>query len=315
MRYRESVGTTPSQPAAIPIETGSEPTPHSEILHDLYTASDTATYGLTPTEFAAIFAEQADTLTNLNAQYRNDFLLAHACAHGHNGAWEHFLALYRQPLTRAAIAITGNQTEGHDLADALYAELYGLTTRVENGDGSATPTTLRKSPLASYKGRGSLLGWLRTTLAQRHVDHHRKTWREQPLDDPDNPIDPPTPPQPAPASPAELDLLNRAVQQSLAQRTAEERFLLAAYYLDRRTLLQIAQILRVHEATVSRKLHRLLEDLRKDLLRNLQSLGLSKRAAQEALGADPRDLDQLSGNLSKLLQISQSHPFQEKAGQ
>ena len=39
-----------------------------------------------------------------------DLVLARACANGHEGAWEHFLALYRQPLTRAAMAITGSET-------------------------------------------------------------------------------------------------------------------------------------------------------------------------------------------------------------
>ena len=56
----------------------------------------------------------------------DDLVLARACAHGNERAWEHFVAVYRQPLTRAAIAITGSETLGRDLADQLYAELYGL---------------------------------------------------------------------------------------------------------------------------------------------------------------------------------------------
>ena len=91
---------------------------------------------------------------------------------------------------------------------------------------------------------------------------------------------------------------------------AEDRFLLAAYYLDERTLLQIAQVLHVHEATVSRRLKRVCQDMRKQVLKNLQRLGLSRRAADEALGTDPRDLDM---NLKKLLQNSQSEAFQEQA--
>ena len=42
---------------------------------------------------------------------------------------------------------------------------------------------------------------------------------------------------------------------------------------------------------------------------DLQRGGLSRRAAQEALGADPRDL---SVNLKKLLQNSQTETFQEQ---
>jgi RNA polymerase sigma-70 factor (ECF subfamily) len=109
---------------------------------------------------------------------------------------------------------------------------------------------------------------------------------------------------------AELSQLQRAIEEALQQREAEERFLLAAYYLDGQTLLQIASALGVHEATVSRKLRRATGDTRKEVLRKLQRDGLSKRAAEEALGADPRDLDV---NLKKLLQSSQAKTFKDQA--
>jgi RNA polymerase sigma-70 factor (ECF subfamily) len=227
-----------------------------------------------------------------------DLVLARACARGHERAWEHFLASYHAPLERAAIAITGSETLGRDLADSLYAELYGLKTR----EGE------RRCPLDSYQGRGSLIGWLRTTLAQRHVDHYRRSHREETLEEFDAPA---AEPEPVKAS-GELRLLGKAVEEALGRQSAEERFLLAAYYLDGRTLLQIGQLLSVHEATVSRKLRRATGELRKQVLKNLERLGLSRRAAEEALGADPRDLD-LDMNLRKLLQSSQSDAFQEKA--
>jgi RNA polymerase sigma-70 factor (ECF subfamily) len=225
-----------------------------------------------------------------------DLVLARACAAGHEGAWEHFVAVYRQPLTRAAMAITGSETLGRELADQLYGELYGLTTR----DGQ------RRCPLSSYRGRGSLMGWLRTTLAQRHVDHHRRSRREEPLEEMDAPAADPEPETP----PAELSLLERATEEAVGERDAEERFLLAAYYLDGQTLLQIARVLGVHEATVSRKLRRVTEGTRKQLLKILQRGGLSRRGAEETLGADPRDLQV---NLKKLLQNSQAEAFKEQA--
>ena len=228
----------------------------------------------------------------------DDLVLARACAGGHERAWEHFVAAYRGPLTRAAIAIAGSETLGRELADQLYAELYGLTAR----DGK------RRCPLESYRGRGSLMGWLRTTLAQRHVDRYRRTRREEPLED----VDAAAPGAAAETPAAELDALGRAVEAAIAGRDAEEHFLLAAYYLDGQTLLQIARVLGVHEATASRKLHRVLGELRKQVLRHLEGQGLSRRAAQEALGADPRDLDV---NLKKLLQQSQVDSFPEKAAE
>ena len=229
-----------------------------------------------------------------------DLVLAKACAEGKERAWEYFVELYSQQLTRAAIAISGNESVGRDLADAFYAELYGLTTR----DGQ------RRCPLDSYRGRGSLLGWLRTTLSQRFVDHYRKSFREQPLPDneefvalaPDHALEMPA------VSPAPL---TQAVEEALRSQPVEEQFLMAAYYLDERTLAQIASLLGVHEATVSRRLRRATDAVRKELLRNLQRSGISRRAAEEALGTDPRDLD-VKMDLKKLLQSSASESFTDR---
>lgn len=313
------MGISPSQlveaSAAVGISAVTE-TIHGPLLNELWRESDAAAWGLERAQFNEILERVATAQnyglasgTKASRQQQAvffyglrlaDLVLARACASGHQGAWEHFIALYRQPLTRAAIAITGSETLGRDLADQLYAELYGLTTR----DG------VRRSPLDSYRGKGSLIGWLRTTLAQRHVDHHRRARRELPLDDPADGYEPSAPiPEPQKPS-AELWLLGRAIEAALRQLAAEERFLLASYYLDERTLLEIAPLLHVHEATVSRKLHRVTGDLRKQIVRNLQQLGLSKPAAQEALGADPRDLNL---NLKKILQITSLDAFQEKA--
>jgi RNA polymerase sigma-70 factor (ECF subfamily) len=313
------VGITPSQPvediASAP-ESSQPAVPSNPLLNELWRESGAALYGLEQQEFNRIL-ESVGTTQNYGLEpgtaasrrqqagfFRGlrlaDLTLARACASGHEGAWEHFIAVYRQPLFRAAIAITGSETLGRELADQLYAELYGLSAR----DG------VRRSPLDSYKGKGSLMGWLRTTLAQRHVDHHRRTRRELPLDNLAEGHEPPAA-DPKPGKlPAELLLLAKAVVETLEKIETVERFLLAAYYIDGRTLLEIAPVLHVHEATVSRKLHRLVDGIRKQIVKNLLGYGLNKRAVQEMLGADPRDLDL---NLKKILQISLPDAFQEKA--
>jgi RNA polymerase sigma-70 factor (ECF subfamily) len=228
-----------------------------------------------------------------------EFALAQACSLGIEAAWEQFVGTYRGPLTQAAIAITGSATLGHDLADSLYAELYGLR-QTEGG---------RRSPLASYSGRGSLLGWLRTTLGQRFVDHHRRTRRETPIETLTGTLEATAPVAPIVSTGAELERLTEAVARILRALPAEDRFVLSAYFLDRQTLLQISRLLRVHEATISRRLKRLTADLRNQLLHTLQAGGLSERAAEEALGADPRDIEI---NLRALLQTSQIAAFQDK---
>jgi RNA polymerase sigma-70 factor, ECF subfamily len=300
-------------PAEVPAQQGSI---GCRLLDELWRESDAGSWGLERGEFDRILLD-AGAVQNFGlglgasatpqqqaAFFRGlclgDLVLARACAAGNERAWEHFIARHRKPLTRAAIAITGSETLGRELADQLYAELYGLNTR----EGE------RLCPLLSYRGRGSLMGWLRTTLAQRHVDHHRRNRRLKSLDEPLEQMDAPAT-EIVPDTPAtELSQLERAIEEALQQRDAEERFLLAAYYLDGQTLLQIAGMLGVHEATVSRKLRRATESTRKLVFRNLQRDGLSRRAAEEALGADPRDLDV---NLKKLLQNSQAKTFKEQA--
>lgn len=249
-------------------------------------------YGLPP-GMSAQLRQKADFFRSLHL---SDLALAHACALGREAAWEEFLRLYRASLVQAAVGFTSSSSLGEELADALYAELYGL--REYDGD--------RRSPLASYSGRGSLLSWLRTTLVQRYRDHYRRTRREAPIEDFDCPA-----PQAAESIPENLTVLTEVVEQTIRGLGAEDRFLLAAYFLDRQTLLQIARTLNMHEATISRRIKRLTRELRDALLEQLHRRGLSKEAAEEALGADPRDIEI---NLRTLLQSSPAKSFSKERG-
>jgi RNA polymerase sigma-70 factor (ECF subfamily) len=280
----------------------------TSLSEELFLSSNGSQLGLTQLQFAevliaignkysyAVAAGTTPTPAEREAFWRalqlQDLALATACALGINTAWEAFIARFRDFLERTAIGITGSSSLGKDLADSLYSELFGITER----EGQ------RRSPLSSYSGRGSLAGWLRTTLAQRHVDHHRQTAHQTPLGAQDFPG-----PVPATAPPARVtSTLSQAVTRTISELGAEDRFLISSYFLDQRTLREISHLLHVHEATVSRRLKRLTENLHKRLLKHLQACGMSKRAAEEALGTDPRDLDV---NLRSLLQDSQPPPF------
>jgi len=311
------VDTVTSKPAdlVLPVVTGAQSTlleltsglPPG-LIQELFRTAEGERCGLSPQEFSQVLVSVGEKVNyglppgtapdsaQRAAFYRSlhlaDLALAHACALGREAAWEGFVSRFRAPLMQAAISITGSASLGEELAGSLYAELYGLR---QAGGGE------RRSPLASYSGRGSLMGWLRTTLVQRFRDHHRRTYREEPLESVESPATAP------PVSlPAELTRLTAAIARTLRDVAAEDRFLLSAYYLDRQTLLQIAQTLAVHEATISRRLKRLASNLRKQLLENLRTSGLSKAAAEETLGADPRDIEI---NLRMLLQTSQTSTF------
>ena len=265
----------------------------AEFAEALETIGARDNYGLDPEKQA----DERQRETFWRGLHLEELAIARGCALGRESAWRRFLAQYREQLTRAAIEMTGSAALGEELVSAIYSELFGLTER----DGK------RCSPLLRYSGRGSLMGWLRAVLAQRRVDQYRKIGRETELGEI----------EPAAAvseqiEPEKLGDLRVALKMTLSEASAEERFLLSAYYLDQHTLHEMSRVLRVHEATISRKLKRATERLRKQLLRTLKARGLSRGAAEEALGTDPRDVDI---NLRKLLQKSASDPIPDKEGE
>ena len=72
-------------------------------------------------------------------------------------------------------------------------------------------------------------------------------------------------PEPKPV-PSPDSRLESATDAALAALSSEERMVLAAYFLDGRTLAEIARMLGVHESTISRKVDKLAKSLRKKIL-------------------------------------------------
>ncbi len=273
-----------------PAEATSRPDPLQAVVGELFAGSGAQRFGIVQQEFARILEQiarkylpPASPASEVIAFYRSlrmeELVLARACAAGNETAWQDFLVRYRAKLYQAAGAIAREDSAARELADSLYADLFGAATR----DGQ------RLSKLSYYTGRGSLEGWLRTVLAQEYVNRYRSARRLVSLDEHiEKGYDPPAAPaQPeAPDAPA----LEAATEAALAELTSEDRFLLAAYYLDNRTLAEIGRMLRLHESSVSRKLEKIVNQLRKKLIENLKRRGMTSRQAQEALEVDVRDL-------------------------
>lgn len=225
-----------------------------------------------------------------------ELVLARACAAGNEKAWETFLIRYREKLYETGLQIAREDSAARDLADSLYADLYGTTNR----EG------VRVSKLGSYTGRGSLEGWLRTVMAQEHVNRYRKTKRLVSLDEESEDGAQFSAPEPVAEVVADPRLV-AATDGALAALSSDDRFVLSAYYLDGRTLAEIARMLGVHESTISRKVDKLAKSLRKQILAGLAKQGMSRRQAEEALEVDVRDV---SLNLrARLVQDSASPTF------
>jgi RNA polymerase sigma-70 factor, ECF subfamily len=282
----------------------------AELLPDLHPKSGGGKLGLTAEQFAAILCEVTAKYLPHNATHSEcraflmtlrveELALARACAEGCNAAWEIFLTRYREKLYQTALRIAREDSAARDLAESLYAELYG--TALRNG--------ARVSKLASFTGRGSLEGWLRTVLAQEFVNRYRRTKRFVSLEEENEEgVQFATPePEPVPAADSRLEF---ATDAALAGLPSEDRFVLASYYLDGRTLAEVARMLEVHESTISRKVDKLAKLLRKKILSGLMQRGMGRRQAEEALDVDVRDL-QINIRRS-LAQESEVPAFSEK---
>ena len=208
-----------------------------------------------------------------------DLALARACAAGHERAWEQFMSRFRELLYDAGLGISKEQSQAKDLADSIYADLYGMNER----EGK------RASKLSSYTGRGSLEGWLRTVIAQEFINRYRSRKRLVSLEEEEEAGAQFAAADPAPGTTSD-SRVDAAIDQALAALDNESRVIISAYYLDGRKLAEIGRMLGFHEATASRKLDRITKALRKSIRDGLLRGGMSKRQADEALETDVRDL-------------------------
>jgi RNA polymerase sigma-70 factor (ECF subfamily) len=194
----------------------------------------------------------------LDSLHAADLALACACSDGNAAAWDFFVAQYRPELYRAAGAIAG-EAASRELADSLYAELYGLREVAGR----------RKSLFDYFLGRSKLTTWLHAILAQRHVDAFRRARHTESLDDADsgdrgNPAAP-TQISSDPERERYLAMLQGVLLAALGTLEARDRLRLANYYVEGLTLAQIGKLVGEHEATVSRKLERTRREVRKQV--------------------------------------------------
>jgi len=200
----------------------------------------------------------------------DDLCLIIACERGDEDAWHDLVERFTATVRSAARSASSNEDAAEDLAQSIWAELYGLRVR---DDGR------RASKLAYYSGRGSLAGWLRAVVAQLAVDTFRKQSKFVQTEE-DADLDRlardaqlteassfaaasvPTPEQSLSNRFAQTDLQD-ALSKSMQQLAAEDRLLVKLYYFDNLRLREAGAVLGVHEATASRRLTRIQSDLRK----------------------------------------------------
>lgn len=103
----------------------------------------------------------------------DELFLALGCANGSERAWWEFDQQHRTYLERVSRHLASTDLNAQEVVDLVYVELYG--TRVVDGE--------RVSKFATYSGKGSIRGWLRTVIWHSLVDLHRASHDEVSLDE------------------------------------------------------------------------------------------------------------------------------------
>ena len=188
------------------------------------------------------------------------------------------MGIYRGYLRACAAAMlkrNASAPEAEELADSLFAELYGLSAEK------------RGSLLRYFHGRSSLKTWLRAVLAQRHVDKIRAGRKFEELEDEDGGESAKLPDAASVLQVADphraryLLKFTKALQTALENLDARDVARLRMYYAEQKKLAEIGRGLGEHESSVSRH----LEKVRRDVRRAVEEI---LRGGSEAVNGDGR---------------------------
>jgi RNA polymerase sigma-70 factor, ECF subfamily len=245
------------------------------LVDSLYAQSSASRWGLSQEQFHAALTRsvckhytcgtflRAQLEEYLAALHLEDLTLAAACVSGCEAAWEYFVAAYRGYLRAAAAAVLrrrADSPEVHELADSLFAELYGLDDR----------KTGERSLFRYFHGRSSLKTWLRAVIAQRHIDAVRAGRRFASLDEGETGRERFEPGRAmsleSPADPHRerySRIFRRVLDVALARLDPRDSERLRLYYAEEKTLADVGRQFGEHESSVSRNLERIRRDLRR----------------------------------------------------
>jgi RNA polymerase sigma-70 factor, ECF subfamily len=249
-------------------------------------------YGVTEAQFGRRLYMSATRSGELDASDGTHYLssvradelcLVIACESGDDLAWRDLEASYRHSVEVAARTLTRDDAEAEDLTQVVFAELFGLRVEGEH----------RVGKLSHYSGRGSLAGWLRAIVYQEFINRKRQNSRLEQVEEMEEferlaaKAAPLSTPFVRPDQVEDTRLrgaTDEAMARGFAELEARDRLLLNYYYFDELTLKEIGSLLNVHEATVSRWLHKTLIKARRkteEILR--RDFGMRRSEVAECL--------------------------------
>jgi RNA polymerase sigma-70 factor (ECF subfamily) len=178
-------------------------------------------------------------VANLHA---DDLYLAAACAHNSASAWSRLAALYDKHIEDVSHADCSTHQEARDLASTLLGHLF-----FRNRQGH--------SRIASYEGRCSLRTWLSTIIKRQAINQRLLKSNEAESLDSLRGI-----PNPGAATAPEAVLFQSKYGKAIAdsfkwageQLSERERLVLALRFEDEMRAADIAKLLHVHPAQITR---------------------------------------------------------------
>ena len=250
---------------------------YRDTIHRLYSISNASAWHVSESSFADALMrscerrfgatpapDQVEVIRFLDSLHVADLALAVGCLLGDTGAWDHLVSTYRAPIDAFAHAALGSSSRAVEIADSLWADLYGIRAAVG----------ARRSPLEHYGGRSSLLSWMRVVVTRLEADRWRATHRMEPLDaDRDGnsivaaavDVDSPDPDR------AKLiAALDHSIRDALNALSPTDRLRLSYYYVQNLTLAETAALTGEHESTTSRNLARARTAIRDSVTRTLR---------------------------------------------
>src|SRR5271154_7491059 len=137
---------------------------YCDSIDRLYSTSNASAWHVSRTSFAGALwqsferrfgadakaVSRTEAATFLDSLHAADLALAIGCRDGDADAWRHLVATYRAPVDAFARAVLGNSSRAGEIADSLWADLYGLS-------GAASE---RPPPRPRFGGRPPAPSWL-----------------------------------------------------------------------------------------------------------------------------------------------------------
>ena len=221
--------------------------------------------------------------------YLRDLYLASGCVHKSEKAWASLDHRYRKFVTDLVRFCYRHGDDNEEIADSILVSLY-----LNDRSG--------RQRIASYDGRSSMATWLRVIVINRAInDRHEKRLVNDEIvaDVPDDRAL--TNLESTLRAQRYGNLLSDSLAQALQEITEKERLMLLWRYEQNLQLGEIARLMGIHQANVTRQMLRLQAKLRESVVQRLTTQHRMSASAIEECLSDVVDNPQISIPLMALI--------------